>query len=156
MHPLDKSELLAVTIGLAVLGGFSFWRLLLWIKSAPVKPDPWDAATEAAVQSEEAVQVCHHCLSEVPPGQWFCEHCGCAVGPYNNWMPYLQTFSEGEVFRNGVLDNVRRSPLTIFGYVLSSFTQYLIFAPVFWFFLFRNFRRTRAEDASDALKGSST
>jgi hypothetical protein len=148
MFAMEKSELFAALIGMGVLAVLGCWRLLVWIKTAPVKPDPWDDATEAAVQAEDAVPVCHHCLTPVPPDQWFCKHCGAAVGPYNNWMPYVHVFSEGEVLRNGVLDRVRRSPITIVGYVLLSLAQYLIFAPVFWFFLFRHWRQVRAEEAA--------
>jgi|SRR5580765_2086584 len=140
MPTLARSELFAAIIGLTAVGVFSFWRLLRWIRSAPVKPDPWDEATEAAVQAEDAVPVCHHCLTPARPDQWFCEHCGCAVGPYNNMMPFLNVFSEGEVFRNGVFAHVRRTPLTVFGYLLGSLANYLIFAPVYWFFLFRHWR----------------
>lgn len=127
-------------LALTALAVFGVWRLLVWVRSAPVKPDPWDEATEAAVQQEDAVPVCHHCLTPAPAGQWFCERCGNAVGPYNNWMPYIHVFSEGEVFRNGVLDKMRRSPLTIVGYFLASLANYFIFAPIYWFFLFRHWR----------------
>ena len=110
-------------------------------------PDPWDAATDEAVRQPDAVPVCHHCLTQVPPGQWFCETCGCAVGPYNNYMPYLNCFSDGEVYRNGVTDHMRRSALVIAGYLLISFT-YSFFAPIDWALVFRNLFRDRYEAMS--------
>ena len=38
------------------------------------------------------------------------------------------------------MDKMRVNVLTIVGYLLYSITNYLIFAPVFWFFLLRNLR----------------
>ena len=139
---------------LAVLAGFAFWRLLFWIKSSPVHPDPWDAALEQAVQADDAVPVCHRCLTPAPPGQWFCETCGTAVGPYNNLMPYVNLFSEGEVLRSGVTDRVRLNALTVTGYVLLSlgflaFTPvFLLLAPVYWFSVFKNLFSRPAEDGT--------
>lgn len=124
-------------MALIVMGGFALWRALLWVRSSPVHPDPWDAVTQQAVEQPEAPEVCYHCATPLPPGSWFCEHCGRAVGPYNNLMPYVNAFSEGEVYRSGVLEHVRRSPLLIAGYLLISFS-YLVFAPIYWFLLFRN------------------
>jgi hypothetical protein len=118
MLTAEKSEFVIGVLAVAVMAVLSLWRLLVWIRSAPVHPDPWDEATETAVRQDDAVPVCHHCLSEVPPGQWFCEHCNCAVGPYNNWMPFVQVFSEGEVLRNGIFNRMRVGFLTIAGYAL--------------------------------------
>jgi len=121
--------------------------LLGWVRAAPLHPDPWDAATERAVEQAAAPEVCHHCAMPLPAGNWFCEHCGRAVGPYNNLMPYVNAFSEGEVYRCGVSERVRRSPMLIVGYLLISLS-YLIFAPVYWFLLFKNiFRHPREATA---------
>jgi hypothetical protein len=136
----------ALLIGLA-MAGLALWRVIVWIKDTPLVPDPWDAEIEQGVQHPEAVCVCHRCFTPVPSFGWFCEHCGCAVGPYNNLMPYVKVFSLGEVFRNGVGDKMRASPLTIGGYLLSSMSNYLVFAPVYWYFLFRNLTRIRREEA---------
>ena len=115
--------------------------------------DPWDEETERAVQEDNAVQVCHRCLAPALPGQWFCEHCGCAVGPYNNWMPYVYLFSQGEILRNGVWDRLKPNFLTVMGYLLISLCSFAFAAPAYWFFLFRNFGRQRRgapEDATDS------
>jgi hypothetical protein len=126
MRGMNASELAVGVAALAVIAGFVFWRFLLWIKNSPVHPDPWDATTEEAVQQPDAVEVCHHCLTQVPPGQWFCETCGCAVGPYNNYMPYVDCFSEGEVFRNGVTARMPRNLLILGGYFLITCSGLLI------------------------------
>jgi hypothetical protein len=137
MHGMNSGELAVGVAALAVTGGFAFWRVLLWIRNSPIHPDPWDTATQQAVEQPDAPEVCYHCATPLPPGSWFCEHCGRAVGPYNNLMPYVNAFSEGEVYRSGVLEHVRRSPLLIAGYLLISLS-YLIFAPIYWFLLFKN------------------
>jgi hypothetical protein len=113
-----------------LIGGFAVgallmaaaWRLIAWVRSAPLTPDPWDAETEKKIQEPETPEICPHCLTELPPTAWFCQRCGRAVGPYNNWMPYLQVFSEGEVFRNATCDRLRSSPLILIGYFLLSLT----------------------------------
>ncbi len=137
MDSTNPSEFAVGVVALAVMGGFALWRVLLWIRSSPVRPDPWDAATQEAAEQPDAPEVCYHCAAPLPPASWFCEQCGRAVGPYNNLMPYVNAFSEGEVYRSGVMEHVRRSPLLVVGYLLISFS-YLIFAPIYWFLLFKN------------------
>jgi hypothetical protein len=133
MLTTDKAEFMIGILAVAAMAILSLWRLLLWVRSAPVHPDPWDEATETAVRKDDAVQICHHCLTEVPPGQWFCEHCNCAVGPYNNWMPFINVFSEGEVLRNGIFNRVRVGFLTITGYVFLcvSYSVTVLFATLY-------------------------
>jgi len=127
---------------------FGLVRLLArWVQSAPVAPDPWGPETEWALAQAETPQACHRCSAPQDPGAWFCPHCGSAVGPYNNYMPYVDCFSEGEVFRNGVTNRLRCGPLIIGGYVLLSF-NYLIFAPIYWVLLFRNLFQRRSEATS--------
>jgi hypothetical protein len=132
-----------IAIGGLVLAGF--WRIIVWVRNAPVRPDPWDAEFEQKMQDPDTLEFCHHCSTPQPPGAWFCEHCGSAVGPYNNLMPYVCVFSQGEVFRNGVTDKLAASPLTIVGYLLYSLGNYLVFAPIYWFFLFKNLKRLKRE-----------
>jgi hypothetical protein len=131
-------------IGELALGGWglvAFWRLIVWVRESPVSPDPWDAETEQKLSEPDAVQVCHHCFTEQRDNGWFCPCCGSAVGQCNNVMPYLNLFSQGEVLRNGVTDRIRLSPFIIFGYLLFSLTAYAVFAPVYWFHLFKNIQR---------------
>ena len=148
MHPIQSEDLgLLMMLAAAVVSGMAVYRLILWVRAAPTKPDPWGPELETSLQEPDAVPVCHHCFTQCPPRGWFCENCGCAVGPYNNWMPFIYIFSEGEIFRNGVADKMRVGPLTIGGYLLCSLSDYLVFAPVYWYFLFRNLTSMKQEKA---------
>lgn len=60
-------------------------------------------------------------------------------------MPYVYIFSQGEILRNGVTDKLKPGPFIIIGYVLYSLFSYFIFAPLYWFFLFKNLRRLKEE-----------
>ena len=126
-------------IGFLCLAGL--WRLIGWIREAPQKPDPWDAEVEQKLEAPETQEVCPHCSTPQEPGRWFCANCGRAVGPYNNLMPYLNVFSEGEVFRNGVSGRFRNKPIILIGYFLISLGSYALFAPIYWFFLLSNLKR---------------
>jgi ribosomal protein L40E len=138
----DPNQMVAgLGLGFLLLAGL--WQFILWIRESPLKPDPWDAEVESKLEEPEAVEICHRCFNQQPPNAWFCEHCGSAVGPYNNMMPYLQVFSQGEVLRNGAADKLRTRPLIIFGYLLFSLKVCAFVAPIFWFFLFKNLRRSR-------------
>jgi hypothetical protein len=140
----DPNQMVA---GLGVIGLliFAFWRLILWVRAATPKPEPWGAEIEAALQSDDATPVCHRCLTPHSNTAWFCEHCGSAVGAYNNLMPFVDVFSQGEVLRNGVTDKFRASPFLITGYLRYSLVNYFIFAPLFWFFFFKNLRQQKVD-----------
>lgn len=144
---LETSDPNQVVAGLGVvfllLAGM--WRFITWVREAPQKPDPWDAEIERQLEEPEALEICHRCFNPQPPNGWFCEHCGSAVGPYNNLMPFLNVFSEGEVLRNGVTNRLRHNPLIITGYLLFSLSAFSAFAPIFWFFLFKNLKKPREE-----------
>jgi hypothetical protein len=145
MRGTDQSEAVIGGLAIAVLVVVAVWRIIVWIKNSPVRPDPWEADTEQAMHQPDAVPVCHHCLTPVPPAQWFCETCGCAVGPYNNWMPYIYVFSQGEVLRNGVTDRLRGNAMTVGGYLLISLSMYPVFAWIYWYFLLKNLRRIKRQ-----------
>ncbi len=141
----DPNQIVAgLGVGLLLLAGL--WRFIGWIRDAPVRPDPWNAEVEQKLEDPEIREVCRHCSTPQEPGAWFCAHCGSAVGPYNNLMPYLNVFSEGEVFRNGVTSRFRNKPVILIGYFLISLGSYAIFAPIFWFFLFKNLNRSSKEN----------
>lgn len=125
--------------GLAV---YLFWRLIIWIRDSPVKPDPWESEMTQIIADPETPETCPHCSTPQPPTAWFCEHCGRAVGPYNNLMPYLQIFSEGEVLRNGTSGQFRKRPLILIGYLLLSLGMLSVFAPILWISLLGNYRRS--------------
>ena len=147
----DRFKALVGALAVAAVAWFAVWRLVLWVRAAPRRPDPWDAETEEAMNQSDVVEVCHHCSTPHPPTAWFCEHCGAAVGPYNNYMPYVDVFSQGEVLRSGVMDRVRVSFLSVTGYILLSIV-FTPVAPLYWYFLARNLRRrqTAASDDSSA------
>ncbi len=112
---------------------------------APRTVDPWGKETEEAIGREDAVPLCHHCLTPQVHSGWFCPECGATVGPYCNYMPYIYVFSQGEVLRAGTTERIRRSKLITIGFVLFSLDMFIIAAPIYWFFLFRNLRRSDAE-----------
>ena len=126
------------TAGLGVAGVVAFWR---WCFSGPLMPDPWGEQVQAELQSPDSLPVCHRCLHEHAETCHFCPQCGASVGDYNNMLPWEQLFSEGEVLRNGTGANLPRRPWVLVGYVLLSTAAYLLFAPVYWFFLIRNWLR---------------
>jgi hypothetical protein len=105
------------------------------------QPDPWDAEVEQKLSEPEAAEVCPHCLIQQPPTAWFCKHCGKAVGPYNNMMPFLNVFSEGEVLRNGTTGRFRNRPFILSGYFLITLGINPFFAPIYWFFILFNLNR---------------
>jgi ribosomal protein L40E len=110
----DPNQMVA-GLGVVFLLLAGLWRLIAWIREAPAKPDPWDAEVECKLEDPEAVEVCPHCFTQQPPTAWFCKHCGKAVGPYNNMMPFLNVFSEGEVLRNSTTGRLRNRPLIFIG-----------------------------------------
>jgi len=138
-------------IGGLAIGGLliaALWRLIVWVREAPVKPDPWDAEVEQKLSEPDAAEICPHCSTPQPPTAWFCRHCGKAVGPYNNLMPFVNVFSEGEVLRNGTTGRFRNRPLVLIGYFLITLGINPFFAPIYWFFLLLNLKRPPHEPES--------
>ncbi len=156
MIATSDPNLIVGGLGLGLLALAVLWRLIGWIREAPPTPDPWDAEVEQKLQEPETLEICHRCLSPQEPGAWFCKHCGAAVGPYNNLMPFINVFSEGEVLRNGISDRFRNRPFIAAGYFLISLSFILglvinyplvtvgIFsfvALVYWLSVWRNLKR---------------
>jgi hypothetical protein len=119
--------------------------LILWFQTSACKPDPWGKDVDDAVHQSNAAPLCYRCLSPHDEDCCFCPECGSATGLYNNLNPYLYIFSLGEMLRLGVSGPIKRNVTTILGYLLLSLSEYLIFAPLYWFFLFRNLLRLRHE-----------
>jgi len=153
-----RPEVMIAVIAVLV---FAVVRLVRWIQQAAPRPDPWDKEIEEAVQAEDAVPLCPHCLAPQAPETWFCAECGSSVGLYNNVNPYLYAFSVGDLFRNGTTGWVCPRPLVIIGFLLLSFWAYIVFGlinftdiptlivmlvywGVFWRLFMRNLRRPRA------------
>ena len=131
----------------------AIYRFVLWIVEAPRTVDPWGSVAEEAVNQEDAVLLCHHCFTPQEQHGWFCPKCGATVGPYCNYMPFIYAFSEGEVLRAGVTERMRRSPIITIGFILFSLGTFAIAAPIYWFFLFRNLRRSGPTQPEAPLLG---
>jgi hypothetical protein len=136
----DPNLLVGILAAVGLFLGL-MWCFVNWLRNTPRKPDPWGAEIEKTLHEPDAVEVCHRCFAPRNPEGWFCEHCGSSVGPYNNLMPFIYVFSQGEVLRNGVNDKIRASPLIVTGYLLMSSSAYTIFAPVYWVAFFKNLKR---------------
>src|SRR5258706_243237 len=117
-------------------------RCLAWWRK-PLPLDPWDRAITDSLNQPDAVEVCHHCFAPQVHCVWFCPSCGRAVGPYNNYMPYVHIFSTWEVLLSGLDERAHFNKLTIPGYVLAGFGQLFVFAPLYWVRVFLNLHRQR-------------
>jgi hypothetical protein len=141
MIATSDPNLMVGGFGLGLLALAALWRLIVWVRDAPQTPDPWDAEVEQKLQEPETREICHRCLTPQEPCAWFCKQCGAAVGPYNNLMPFLNVFSEGEVLRNGVGGRFRNRPLIVIGYFLITLGIFPFLAPIYWLSLLLNLKR---------------
>jgi len=89
-------------IGIIGVGCAAFYAFGKWLLAAPSTPDPWGPEVEEALQKEEAVAVCPHCLTPQAHNGWFCPECGSVSGQYGNYLPSVYIFSIGEAARAGV------------------------------------------------------
>jgi len=145
----DPDDIVA-GLGIAFLLLAGLWRWISRVRESPPSPDPWDAEVQRRLDDPETREVCPHCSTPQEPGMWFCENCGRAVGPYNNLMPYVNVFSEGEVFRNGATGRFRNKPIILIGYCLISLglctslapAAGVFLAPLFCVFLLFRVRRS--------------
>lgn len=115
--------------------------------------DPWPDELTEALQSPEAVPVCRNCLVPQTHTGWFCPECGTSVGPYNNLMPFIYIYSIGEAVRSGVGPETRFTPFRTVGYILLGLVEYNFFCPLYFFRLYRNFKRLKS-NAQTALSGT--
>lgn len=140
-------ELIPIGVLIGVL-----WWVIGRVRSAEPAPDPWSQEIEASVHQPDAVPVCHRCLTpqERRLAHWFCPVCGAAVGPYNNFLPYVYIFSQGEVLRQGTSGMVRSSFIIVVCYFLYSMSQYAIFAPVYWYYFIINLKRNTERAVNDS------
>ena len=128
---------------LVLLGccGVVIYLVVHWVMEARPTANPWGTEIEEAVNDEQAVPLCHHCLTPQEHSGWFCPVCGATVGPYSNYMPYIYAFSYGEVLRAGITERIRRSAVIIIGLILLPLALVAIAAPIYWFFLFQHLGR---------------
>ncbi len=138
---------------LAILGliGAAIYRFCQWLLTCPRTPDPWGGDVEQAVESEDAVPVCPHCLTRQEHNGWFCPECGSMTGKYGNYLPYVYIFSLGDAVRAGVQQRGRWTPWLVAGYVLVAFAWFSILAPIYCLLLFLNRSRiTKLQQVSPA------
>lgn len=105
------------------------------IRSSP--PDPWPEEVDAEVRGREAVPLCTSCLCPQNAAHWFCPHCGFPSGSYTVTMPYMNALIDGEFFRRGVSGPPEPGAGRQLFLALYSAAAYNIFAPVYWFWLYR-------------------
>jgi hypothetical protein len=136
-------------IGAIGLGCAAFYAFCKWLSATPRTPDPWEPEVEQAVQNEEAIAVCPHCLTPQAHTGWFCPGCGSVSGQYGNYLPSVYIFSIGEAVRVGVEQPNRWRALVTTGYVLIALGFFSVLAPVYCFFLFINPSRSRGRAQSE-------
>src|SRR2546425_9247349 len=105
-------------LAICALAGYGIYPLIRWLLSGPSAPEPWGADIAAEIAKEEAIPLCHRCLSPHDPLADFCSNCGAPVGQYTNWLPYPYLFSIGHTLRMGTTGEFKHSPLTILGFIL--------------------------------------
>jgi len=117
---MNSSELTVAVAGAALIVGFVLWRWLgSWLRR-PVTPAPWGPEIAEAMERPEAMPPCPHCQCPHEAQRWFCPECGRGVGDYNTFNPYLNLFSVGEVLREGTSSRVRKTWLTVTGFLVLS------------------------------------
>ncbi len=146
-----KIEHAAVGVVVVLVVARAYLWVREWSRRLPVPPDPWDSSITEHLDDPDCLPVCHRCLTPQTHHGWHCPQCGTVVGPYGNYLPYVYLFSLGEVFRNGVQHHLTQSPLVKMGYLALSACEYTLFAPVYWFFLFRNLKRCKKLDEEPPL-----
>jgi len=142
----DNPELLVGILAVLGLVCFGVWAFLEFVRRKPVPPDPWNEGIATEIEREEAVPLCHRCLTAHESSADFCPKCGAAVGQYTNWLPFPYLFSVGDTLRIGTSGEFRRSPLTVCGFFLFSLVEYTIFAPVYWCLMLWRLRKRSAMD----------
>ncbi|MCW5553689.1 MAG: hypothetical protein KIS67_16210 [Verrucomicrobiae bacterium] len=130
-------EMQVAILVLVVLAAAGVMGLIGWVRRAAVAPEPWDANVAAELAREDAVPICHRCLTPHHAMSYFCPECGAPVGAYTNCMPFLYLFSIGHTLRIGTSGEFRRSPLTVAFFFLLGLAQYTLFVPVYWIVLLR-------------------
>lgn len=129
----EETVLALVFVGLILAAVYGFFQ---WVFACPRTPDPWGADIEQAVEGEEAVAVCPHCLTPQEHNGWFCPECGSTSGQYGNFLPAVYIFSIEDAVRAVVEQRSPWTPLLVTGYVLIAFAYFSLLAPVYCLFLF--------------------
>jgi len=129
------------TLGtLAILGliGATIYGFCQWLLACPRTAEPWGPEVEQAVEGEDAVPLCLHCLTRQEHNGWFCPECGSTTGRYSNYLPFVYVFSLGDAVRAGVCQREPWTPWLVAGYVLIAFAWLSLLAPIYCLLLFLN------------------
>lgn len=158
---MSPGDIKVIAAAILVVLCFAIYRFIQRIRRLVPRPDPWGEDVQAAVCDESALPVCHRCFTEHEPSTAFCPKCGTAVGAYNNIMPWVQVFSEGEVLRNSLFDRLRVNFLTIAGFfvftlALGMITGLgLILMPFLWAMFLKNIYRSRSLEREEKISNAS-
>lgn len=144
---LNDSDGLVGFLVVLLLLTFAFVKLIHWMLSGPIRPDPWSEEIAAEIAGDDATPLCHRCLAPHDSMVDFCPDCGAPVGTYTNWLPYPYLFSVGHTLRIGTDGDFKRSPLVIAGFILFGLAEYMLFAPIYWYLLLRNLSRQSRSDS---------
>ena len=147
---IARPELTVALLGLTAVVVSGIYIFIKRLFSIPPTPDPWDLEITLELAKGDVTPLCHHCLTPHHPDADFCSNCGAAVGAYTNLMPFPYLFSIGHALRIGTGEHFKKSPLTIFGFVLFGIAQYTLFAPVYWFKLLVNLRDRPVPDGPNS------
>jgi hypothetical protein len=157
---MSQRDATVVAVALLIVLTFAIHRLIQHCRQLVPKPDPWDTEVEASLDSQDATPVCHRCFTEHEANTLFCPKCGTAVGDYNNVLPWINVFSEGEVLRNSLFDRLRVNMLTVIGFFLFSIAFAAITAvgivllPVLWVMFAKNVGRSRVAESEEKISNA--
>lgn len=140
-----KPEMVVAAVATTVIALYALWRLGQWFFGGQASPNPWDDQVEQSIQEPDATPICRRCLEPYEESARYCSHCGLPVDSLVPLSPFHQVFAIGDVLLTGTQRKFPVNYVTVTGYVLFSTVQYLVFAPLYWFWLLRNVRRIRAE-----------
>ena len=155
-HTGKDPEMIVATLGAAALGCYFIWLFTQWVCRSPARPDPWDDQVAAELERDEAMALCHRCLTPHSRTVYFCPDCGAPVGECTNLMPFIQEFSIGHTLRIGSSGEYRNTPLIVAGFVLLSLVEYSVFAPFYLWRLFQNLPEPRRPKQDNPVEPSSS
>jgi hypothetical protein len=139
MKPLPMFAAAEETLGAFVALAIVVWLFIQayrrWVPERSPSEEASETASTVSADFEDGGEdhpLCLRCLTPHEPTAYFCPHCNAAVGPYNNWMPYLHIYSEGQWLRSAQTPPPRNPWLIRLGYGLLSLAVLGPLAPLVW------------------------